>query len=163
MEGRTSPRRQRHVGVERRGQTRILRLLESIESKEVDAVIVWDLDRLVRRPVELEHFFAVADAAGMAKLATIGDNVDPVTGEGVIVARIKGAVAEEVRKNGKRLRRKHLELAEAGRPHGGGNRPFGYERDFMLSRCGARSRLLRVKHSDAPRRGRPVVDRTVME
>ena len=51
-------------------------LLQAIEANEVDAVIVWDLDRLVRRPVELEHFFSVADATGMAKLATIGDNIE---------------------------------------------------------------------------------------
>src|SRR5205807_241281 len=100
-----------------------------IDDGAVDAVAVYDLDRLVRRPQELEHFFAVADGAGMSKLATIGDNVDPVTGDGLMVARIKGAVAaEEVRKMAQRLRRKHEELATMGRPSGGGSRAFGFDR-----------------------------------
>ena len=102
-------------------------LLAAIESHVVDAVLVWDLDRLTRRPAELEEFFQVCDEAGMANLATIGDHVDPTTGEGVMIARIKGAVAaEEVRKLGRRARAKHAELAERGR-WSGGPRPYGYE------------------------------------
>ena len=32
------------------------RLLRAIESGDIDAVAVWDLDRLTRRPAELESF-----------------------------------------------------------------------------------------------------------
>jgi site-specific DNA recombinase len=113
------------------------RLLSAIETGEIDAVIVWDLDRLHRRPIELEEFFAACDAAGLRHLATVGGDVDLSTGEGVLVARIKGAVAaEEVRKLKARVTRKHAELASAGKLSGGGHRPFGYEADRMTLRPG---------------------------
>jgi site-specific DNA recombinase len=113
------------------------RLLTAIEAGDIDAVIVWDLDRLHRRPIELEEFFAACDAAGLRHLATVGGDVDLSTGEGVLVARIKGAVAaEEVRKLKARVTRKHAELASAGKLSGGGHRPFGYEADRMTVRPG---------------------------
>ncbi len=113
------------------------RLLTAIEAGDIDAVIVWDLDRLHRRPIELEEFFAACDAAGLRHLATVGGDVDLSTGEGVLVARIKGAVAaEEVRKLKARVTRKHAELASAGKLSGGGHRPFGYEADRMTLRPG---------------------------
>jgi DNA invertase Pin-like site-specific DNA recombinase len=105
-------------------------LLDMIRAHEVDAVVVWDLDRLVRRPIELEQFFDVAQAAGMTRLATIGESVNITNGDGMLLARIKGAVAaEEVRKLSIRAQRKHQELAEAGRFSGGGYRPFGLSYD----------------------------------
>lgn len=111
------------------------RLLVAVEANELDAVAVWDLDRLHRRPIELEEFFATCDAAGLSKLATVGGDVDLSTGEGVLVARIKGAVAaEEVRKLRARVVRKHAELATAGKLSGGGHRPFGYEADRLTVR-----------------------------
>lgn len=109
-------------------------MLAAAKAGVVDAVVVWDLDRLVRRPAELEEFFTVCDAAGVHHLATVGGDVDLATGEGVMVARIKGAVAaEEVRKLGQRTKRKHRELAEKGLPAGSG-RPFGYEPDLVTIR-----------------------------
>lgn len=113
------------------------RLLTATETGDIDAVIVWDLDRLHRRPIELEEFFAACDAAGLRHLATVGGDVDLSTGEGVLVARIKGAVAaEEVRKLKARVTRKHAELASSGKLSGGGHRPFGYEADRMTLRPG---------------------------
>lgn len=110
------------------------RLLDLIESGDIDAVIAWDLDRLHRRPIELEQFFAACDKAGVRHLASVGGDVDLASGEGVMVARIKGAVAaEEVRKIQHRTRRKKLEIAESGRPSGGGRRPFGFEADFVTA------------------------------
>src|SRR6476646_2960197 len=91
------------------------RLLEDVKAGRVDGVIAWDLDRLHRRPAELERFFEAADAAGVRYLATVGGDVDLATGDGLLVARIKGAVAaDEVAKIKRRVRRKHQELAEAG-------------------------------------------------
>jgi DNA invertase Pin-like site-specific DNA recombinase len=105
-------------------------LLEAVELGAVDAVIVWDLDRLHRRPIELEEFFNVCDKAGLHKLASVGGDVDLATGEGMLVARIKGAVAaEEIAKISRRSKRKKQELAERGLPPGGGRRPFGFADD----------------------------------
>ncbi len=68
------------------------RMLSDLEAGRVDAVVVWDLDRLHRQPIELEHFLALADRHGIA-LASVGGDVDLATDNGRLFARIKGAVA----------------------------------------------------------------------
>ena len=105
-------------------------MLRAIEAGEIDAVIVWDQDRLVRDPLEAEQFYVLCERAGMHRLATPSGEIDIQTGDGILVARVRAAVAaEEVRKIRARVRRKHLELAQAGKDTGGGTRPFGYEAD----------------------------------
>jgi site-specific DNA recombinase len=106
-------------------------LLDDVAEGLVEAVIVWDLDRLHRRPVELEEFLDLADRYKIA-LATVGGDVDLGTPQGRMVARIKGAVArQEVEQISRRLKRKQMELAQAGKVGSGGIRPFGYTRDRM--------------------------------
>lgn len=106
-------------------------LLDDIAEGLVDAVVVWDLDRLHRRPIELEEFLDLADRHAIA-LASVGGDVDLATPQGRMVARIKGAVArQEVEQLSRRLRRKQLELAQAGKVGSGGIRPYGYTRDRM--------------------------------
>ena len=105
------------------------RLLADLEAGTIDAVVVWHLDRLHRSPAELEHFFDVVDRAGVKKLATVTGDVDLGTDDGRFHARILGAVArKESDDKSRRLRRKHLELAQAGKVSGGG-RAFGWEAD----------------------------------
>lgn len=105
-------------------------LVQDIETKALDAVIVWHLDRLHRQPKELEEFFEIVDAAGGTKLASVTGDVDLSTHDGRFTARILGAVArKESDDKSRRIRRKAQELAEAGRIGGGGSRPFGYESD----------------------------------
>jgi site-specific DNA recombinase len=95
--------------------------------REAEAVVAWDLDRVGRDPLVVEQFWLACERAGVRAVATIGDSVDVATGEGLLVARIKAAVAaEEARKIRVRVARKHLELAERGELSGGGTRPFGY-------------------------------------
>jgi site-specific DNA recombinase len=106
-------------------------LLEDLSEGLVEAVIVWDLDRLHRRPIELEEFLDLADRHNVA-LASVGGDVDLATPQGRMVARIKGAVArQEVEQISRRLRRKQLELAQAGKVSNGGIRPYGYAPDRM--------------------------------
>ena len=51
------------------------------------------------------------------------------------MARIQGAVArKESDDKSRRLQRKHEEIAQAGRPSGGGTRPYGYESDHRTVR-----------------------------
>jgi DNA invertase Pin-like site-specific DNA recombinase len=45
-------------------------MLADIESGAIGAVVVWHVDRLHRRPIELEEFISLADAKGIA-LATV--------------------------------------------------------------------------------------------
>jgi site-specific DNA recombinase len=105
------------------------RLLEEIESGLIEAVVVYHADRLHRHPRELEAFIDVCQATG-TKLATVSGDLDLATHEGQLMARITGAVArKESDDKSRRTQRKHQELAQAGKPSGGGTRPFGFEAD----------------------------------
>ena len=108
-------------------------MLEDLKHGLRDAVVVWDLDRLHRQPRELEAFFDLVDAVGIAEnLATVTGDYDLSTPDGRLHARIKGAVDRSSSdKAGMRLRRKHAELAAAGKVPGGGPRPFGYTDDRL--------------------------------
>lgn len=106
------------------------RMLDDITTGCVDAVVVWHLDRLHRQPKELEEFFEVCDGAHLSSLASVTGDTDLSTHDGRFLARILGAVArKESDDKSRRITRKHLELAQAGAPTGGGSRPFGYRDD----------------------------------
>jgi site-specific DNA recombinase len=106
------------------------RMLSDLEAGHLDAVIVWDIDRLTRRPIEIEHFIDLADRKGIA-LASVGGDVDLATDNGRLFARIKGAVARaEVERKSARQKLANTQRAEAGRPHVG-RRAFGYSSDGM--------------------------------
>lgn len=103
------------------------RLLDDLAAGRIDAVVAWHPDRLHRRPVELEAFIDVVERTG-AKVATVqSGELDLATPSGRMTARVVGAVARhESEHKSARLRRKHEELAQAGKLAGGGSRPFGY-------------------------------------
>ena len=104
------------------------RLLQDIRDERVQAVVAWHLDRLHRRPIELEEFIDLCDRHSV-DLATVHGEVDLGTSSGRLHARLMGAVARhESEQKSDRLRRKMLELAQQGK-HKGGTRPFGYEVD----------------------------------
>ena len=106
------------------------RMLDDIRGGFLDAVVVWDTDRLHRQPKELEEFFEVCKEAGVTLLASVSGDIDLSTHDGQFLARILGAVAKkESDDKSRRVRRKHEELAQAGKIAGGGTRPYGYESD----------------------------------
>lgn len=110
------------------------RLLEEIEARLINAVVVYHADRLHRHPKELEDFIDLCQRTD-TKLATVSGDLDLSTHEGQLMARITGAVAKkESDDKSRRIRRKHQEIALAGRPSGGGTRPFGYESDHRTAR-----------------------------
>lgn len=112
------------------------RLLVDVADGRRDAVVAWHLDRLTRRPAELESFIDVANAAGAA-LATVTGDVDIRTPTGRLLARQLGALARyESEHKSERIRRKARELAERGRISGGGTRPYGFESDRVTIRPG---------------------------
>jgi site-specific DNA recombinase len=106
------------------------RMLADIRDGLRDAVLVYNMDRLTRRPIELEEFTAVCEAAGLRQVTTATSDVDLGTDDGLFMARITAAVAakESARKSA-RVRRKMQQNAELGLPGGGSNRPYGYEAD----------------------------------
>ncbi|KRE61112.1 recombinase family protein [Nostocoides sp. Soil756] len=106
-------------------------MLEAIRQGEVDAVLVWHMDRLHRRPIELEEFADVCTKAGTT-VATLHGDLNIGTGDGLLIARLMAAVAaNESDAKSRRTRRKQQELAERGLPSGGGPRAFGFTPDRM--------------------------------
>src|SRR3974377_904425 len=109
------------------------RLLADIEIGVRDAVVCVDLDRLTRRPAELEAFMDLADKHQVA-LANVSGDTDLSTSDGRFKARIMGAVArQESEKKGERVSREAEQAARRGVPRGS-RRPFGYEPDRVTVR-----------------------------
>lgn len=103
------------------------RMLADIKAGLVGAVVVWDLDRLHRRPVELENFMQLADERKL-KLATVTGECDLSTDNGRLYARIKGAVAaSEVERKSARQKRAAKQLAETDARPWWPSRPFGFK------------------------------------
>ena len=106
------------------------RMLEDILAGQRDAVIVYHMDRLTRRPIELEEFTQIADRAGLAHVVTVNTDLNLGINDGLFAARILAAVAaQESGRKSERLKRKAREIAESGKPNGGNLRPYGYEAD----------------------------------
>jgi site-specific DNA recombinase len=111
------------------------RMLDDLRGGYLDAVVVWDLDRLHRQPRELEEFFELCKAAKVSKLASVSGDVDLSTHDGQFLARILGAVAaKESDDKSRRIRRKKEADAQAGKISGGGSRPYGYDDDKLTVR-----------------------------
>jgi site-specific DNA recombinase len=110
------------------------RMLADLASGERDAVIVYNLDRLHRRPAELEDFVALCESVGVRDVATVTADIDLGNDDGLFMARIFAAfAAKESGRKSARIRRKMLQNAEQGVPHGS-VRPFGYEDDKITIR-----------------------------
>lgn len=110
------------------------RMLVDLKSGARDAVIVYNLDRLHRRPVELEEFVALCESVGVRDVATVTADIDLGNDDGLFMARIFAAfAAKESGRKSARIRRKMLQNAEQGLPHGS-VRPFGYENDKITVR-----------------------------
>ncbi|AGZ51092.1 recombinase family protein [Mycobacterium kansasii] len=100
------------------------KMLADITDGQIGAVVAWDLDRLHRRPIELERFMDLADTRKLA-LATVSGDVDLSTAQGRLTARLKGAVARhEIEHKSDRQRRAGRQAAEMGRPRW--KHAFGY-------------------------------------
>lgn len=112
------------------------RLLEDLQAGHLEALAAWHPDRITRSPLELEELIDVIEGAGAAVATVQAGELDLATPAGRMTARVVGAVARhESEHKSARLRRKHLELAEAGKIAGGGSRPFGFESDRLTVRA----------------------------
>src|SRR5262245_21115744 len=102
------------------------RMIADIEAGQLDAVLVWDVDRLTRQPRELEDFIDLTEARGI-QLASVGGEIDLGSVQGQLTARIKGSVAKaEQDQMSRRIRRAHQARAEQGIPHG--KPAYGWDR-----------------------------------
>lgn len=107
------------------------RMLEDISAGQRDAVIVYNTDRLHRKPIELEQFTQVCAVAGVTLLISVTGDIDLGNDDGMFMARVLAAVAaKESARKSERLKRKAQETAEAGKPNGG-RRAFGYTQNQL--------------------------------
>lgn len=105
------------------------RLLTDATSGKVQAVVGWHVDRLTRRPMELEDIIDMADKLGL-QLGTVTGDIDLGTPMGRLIARQLGGFARyEVEHKSERQVRANLQQALAGKLKGGGMRCFGYTRE----------------------------------
>src|SRR5680860_1360020 len=106
------------------------RMLEDLRDGLRDAVIVYHVDRLTRRPIEWEEFLAVLETAKVRHVRFVAGDTNIETGDGLMVARFMAAVAaNESATKSRRVKRKMQQNAALGLPHGGYRRPFGYDDD----------------------------------
>jgi DNA invertase Pin-like site-specific DNA recombinase len=103
-------------------------LLEAVAAGLVDVVVAWHLDRLHRRPEELEPFLDRLERLGVSVATVVSGDVLVGTPAGRLHARVGVAVAaHELDLRRERVRRAELQAAQLGFGPAGG-RSFGYRR-----------------------------------
>lgn len=107
------------------------RMLGDLTAGTVDALVAYDLDRVARDPRDLEDLVDLVEQQQVAVRSVTGSlRLD--TDADVTMARVMVAIANKASKDtARRVVRKQQELAEQGRPKGGGVRGYGYEADGM--------------------------------
>ena len=96
-----------------------LELLALVDTRAVDVVVAWHVDRLTRRLAELEDLIDRCEKAGV-RVATVSGDLDLSTDAGRLVGRILGAVARgEIERKSARQQRAALQAAESGREPAG--------------------------------------------
>lgn len=79
-------------------------------------MIVWHMDRLNRRPIELERFADTCTRAGVRDVVTLSGDIDLAKGDGLLMARLLSAVAaNESDSKRRRGQRKAPEIARRHR------------------------------------------------
>lgn len=108
-------------------------LLKVIRHGDVDVVVAFHQDRLTRSPIDLEDIATACERADVIVDFVEGGTVDMTTPNGLMVARITGAVARhESDHKAARIRAKHQELAESGAA-ASLHVAYGYNRDGSIN------------------------------
>lgn len=109
-------------------------MLAAVEAGEIDALIVYHGDRLIRQPYDLERLLGIADSKGVRIASPSGTrNLD--SADDRFILRIEAAQAcKSSDDTSRRVRRAVKARAEQGRPTGGGVRAFGFEPGGMVRR-----------------------------
>ncbi len=107
-------------------------LVEAVEAGDVDVVVCWDNDRLVRRPIELEALIPILESADVRVQTVNSGEYDLSTSSGQTNARLRGVIAaDEMKKKSERQIAAAADNARKGRLAGGGTRPYGFADDRM--------------------------------
>jgi site-specific DNA recombinase len=106
------------------------RMLGDLEAGSIQGIVVWDLDRLVRQPRDLERIIDIYDRKPLV-FATVQGDIDLSTPDGRTMARVLVAFANKASMDtARRVARKKLDKAING--VGFSNyRPFGWNEDRL--------------------------------
>ncbi|HAT1174148.1 TPA: recombinase family protein [Corynebacterium striatum] len=106
------------------------RMVERLKGGDIDVIIVYHIDRLIRSTQALLDLFQVLEDHGAKVIATDGGGVDPHTADGRIMATILAAIAEyESAHKADRIRTAMFYKAKNGQVNQNGRRIFGYDYD----------------------------------
>lgn len=109
-------------------------MLQAIEAGEIDSIIIYHGDRLIRQPHDLEKLISIADSKGV-RIASPSGTRDLDNADDRFILRIEVAQAcRESDNTSRRVRRGWEARAKKGLPIGGGKRPFGFEPDTITRR-----------------------------
>jgi DNA invertase Pin-like site-specific DNA recombinase len=107
-------------------------LLNAIDHDEIDTVIVWHQDRLLRQTKDLEVYIDVCQPKKVATHTVKAGYFDLTTPAGRATAKTLAAWASyEVETSTDRVKAAKLQAAKAGKPSGG-NRAYGYQQNGMV-------------------------------
>lgn len=102
------------------------RMLRDVEAGEIDGLLVYHGDRLIRQPYDLERLLGVADSRGV-RLASPSGTRDLDSPDDRFILRIEAAQAcREVDNTSRRVKRAIRARVAKGWTTNGGARPFGY-------------------------------------
>jgi site-specific DNA recombinase len=122
-------------------------LLAAIERRELDAVVTWNLDRLVRTARDRLALVEACQAHGVIVALVRGSDLDPTTPGGRMLIGILGEVAQhEIATKADRQRRAGRQRADDGLPWVS-RRPFGYAEGGMKLRP-KEAALIRKAYAD---------------
>lgn len=104
------------------------KLLQLIVDRSINRAVVYDLDRLLRIPRQLEDLIDLVEKFPGVEIHTVTGHIDLTSSTGRYMARtIVNHAAMDSDNASRRLRRAFEQKAREGKPHG--PRPFGYEAD----------------------------------
>lgn len=104
-------------------------MLRDLRAGLIDGIVAYDLDRLARQPRDLERLIEIYDERPRLEFATVTNDVNIGTPDGRTMARIMVAFANKSSHDAsRRIKRKHLELAQQGKDSGG-PAPYGWRKD----------------------------------
>lgn len=112
--------------------------LDMLVHGDADGLLAYDLDRVARDPRDLEDLIDVVESRRMRiPVESVSGSLRLSNDADVTMARVMVAVANKSsRDTSRRVTRKHEELAQQGKPGGGGMRGYGYEPDGITIREG---------------------------
>lgn len=93
-------------------------MIAAVERGEIDVIVAWHLDRLWRRPAELEHLIELAEA-GRVLVVTLHGEYDLSDSDSRMMARVLVAVAAKASDDtSRRVKRAKQQALDDGRPMG---------------------------------------------